>query len=143
MSKKYYTMKNGGLYEHHFEGQDRNTFYGAHTDSTLTALLNSTPSSVKIFNTLNYEGSQSKIDVYAVGTANDGTILSDIQPYNIAAKDGWYVEYLITDKQTGTLNEFIEKEGKWFNYIRGTATDIKTSEFSFQGLGKISNNPQL
>jgi len=143
VSKKYYTMKNGGLYEHHFESQDRNTFYGAYADSTLTALLNQEPSSVKIFNTLNYEGSQSKIDVFSSGTANDGTTLSDIKPYNIAAKDGWYVENLITDKQSGTLNEFIEKEGKWFNYIRGATTGVKTSEFSFQGLGKISNNPQL
>jgi hypothetical protein len=136
-------MKNGGLYEHHFEDQDRNTFYGTYADSTLTTLLNQEPSSVKIFNTLNYEGSQSKIDVFSSGTANDGTVLSDIKPYNITAKDGWYVESLITDKQSGTLNEFIEKEGKWFNYIRGAATGVKTSEFSFQGLGKISNNPQL
>ena len=143
VSKKYYTMKNGGLYEHHFEDQDRNTFYGTYADSTITTLLNSTPSSVKIFNTLNYEGSQSKIDVFSSGIANDGTVLSDIKPYNITAKDGWYVESLVTDKQSGTLNEFIEKEGKWFNYIRGAATGVKTSEFSFQGLGKISNNPQL
>ena len=141
MSKKYYTMKDGGLYQHHYEGQNRNTFYGVYNESTLTAILNADPSIVKIFNTLNYEGSQSKIDVYAVGTANDGTTLNDIQPYNTTAKDGWYIDYIKTDKQEGTLSEFIEKEGKWFNYIRGTATDIKTSEFSFQGIGRISNNP--
>jgi hypothetical protein len=141
MSKKYYTMKDGGLYQHHYEGQDRNTFYGVYNESTLTAILNADPSIVKIFNTLNYEGSQSKIDVYAVGTANDGTTLNDIQPYNTTAKNGWYIDYIKTDKQEGTLSEFIEKEGKWFNYIRGTATDIKTSEFSFQGIGRISNNP--
>jgi hypothetical protein len=142
MSKKYYTMKNGGLYEHHVDSVDRNTFYGTYTPSTVTALLNANPSLVKIFNTLNYEGSQSKIDQYATGTANDGSVLSDAQPYNLQSNiDGWYVDYIITDKQSGTLNEFIEKEGKWFNYIRGAETKIKTSEFSFQGLGKFIATP--
>ena len=42
-----------------------------------------------------------------------------------------------TDKQLGTLSEFIEKEGKWFNYIRGDVNDIKTADFSFQGLGEV------
>ena len=142
MSKKYYTMKDGGLYEHHVDSVDRNTFYGAYTASTVTALLNANPSLVKIFNTLNYEGSQSKIDQYATGTANDGSVLSDAQPYNLQSNiDGWYVDYIITDKQSGTLSEFIEKEGKWFNYIRGAETKIKTSEFSFQGLGKFIATP--
>jgi len=39
------------------------------------------------------------------------------------------------------VSEFIEKEGKWFNYIKGIdvaeSLDIKTDEFSFQGIGKI------
>ena len=136
-------MKDGALYEHYVETVDRNTFYGTYAESTLTALLNAEPSLIKIFNTLNYEGSQSKVNQYITSTANDGTVLSDLSPYNITSKNGWHVDYVITDKQEGTLKEFVEKEGKWFNYIRGAVTDIKTSEFSFQGLGKISNNPQL
>ena len=46
-----------------------------------------------------------------------------------------------TDKQEGTLNEFIEKEGKWFNYIKGDSTTINnldSQEFSVQGVGKPS-----
>jgi hypothetical protein len=58
-------------------------------------------------------------------------------PYKLKQKDGWFVEHLKTDKQEGTIKEFIEKEGKWFNYIRGNVTDIKTSDFSFQGLGMV------
>ena len=137
VSKQYYTMSNGGLWQHHSENVDRNKFYGTGSESTLTAVLNDIPSSVKIFNTLNYEGSQSKIQQYNSTTDSDGNTIYDIKPYNTAAKDGWYVDYLITDKQEGTIKEFVEKEGKWFNYIRGNTEDIKTADFSFQGLGTV------
>ena len=60
--------------------------------------------------------------------------------YNLKPdKSGWYIESIQTDKQKGSVNEFIEKEGKWFNYIRGNVNDIKTSDLSFQGLGIIKN----
>ena len=48
-------------------------------------------------------------------------------------------DFIRTNKQEGSLNEFIDKECKWFNYIKGNpitqTIDIKTEEFSFQGLG--------
>ena len=131
MSKKYYTMNEGKLFEHHSNNVNRNQFYGVDGHSTVTTVLNQAPSTIKTFNTLNYEGSQSKILKYH--TAYE----ESVTPYNLEAKDGWYVEYLKTDKQEGTVKEFIEKEGKWFNYIRGNVTDIKTAAFSFQGLGII------
>ena len=47
----------------------------------------------------------------------------------------------------GSLNEFIEKEGKWFNYIKGVDSDI-TSEtdfgaFDIQGIGSTNNTGLL
>ena len=45
---------------------------------------------------------------------------------------------MITDMQTGTLKEFIEKEGKWFNYLHGeetTLANLDSREFSYQGIG--------
>jgi len=63
--------------------------------------------------------------------------------YNLNAKDGWYVGSITTDKQSGSIKEFVEKEGKWFNYIKGTGiTDTtlpSTADLSFQGLGIVSN----
>ena len=44
------------------------------------------------------------------------------QFYNITAKDGWYVDKVTTDIQEGSIDEFIKKEGKWFNFIRGVDT---------------------
>jgi hypothetical protein len=64
--------------------------------------------------------------------------MNDLEYYNIDGKTGWYVDNITTDKQTGNVNEFIEKEGKWFNKINGdttTETNLDTSEFSVQGIG--------
>ena len=135
ISKDYYTVKNGQLWKHH-SNDTRNKFYGNNVvESTITTVLNAEPSLIKIFNTLNYEGSQSKVDLW---TTDSDTSLSNAEIYNLAAKNGWYVESIITDKQEGSVKEFIEKEGKWFNYIKGDSGDIKTSALSFQGLGIVS-----
>ena len=43
--------------------------------------------------------------------------------------------------RSGNVLKFVEKEGKWFNYIQGTQTtlsNLDTSEFSVQGLGSGS-----
>ena len=69
----------------------------------------------------------------------DTNHIETLKPYNKIGKAGWYVDTIKTDKQLGTLSEFIEKEGKWFNYIRGDINDIKTADFSFQGLGTVAS----
>ena len=131
---QYYTMNFGQLWKHHQEFEldgttvvDRNTFYGVFEDSSVTPVLNTQPEVVKNFNTLNYEGSQSRVDEH----------LTDGQYYNLQEEKGWYVLDIHTDKQEGTLNEFIEKEGKWFNYIKGKTLKVDTAAFNFQGLGIV------
>ena len=145
VSRNFFTMQNGQLWQHH-SNEIRNWFYGV-TDtngnpeieeSSITAIFNTDPSLVKIFNTLNYEGSQSKVDKFKTDNST-GTTLSNISTYNLTDKLGWYVDSINTDKQSGFLNEFMEKEGKWFNYIKGDNNDIKTSDLSFQGLGIVKN----
>ena len=139
LSKEYFTINNGQLWQHYREFDDsgeiipRNSFYNTIVESSITAVLNTQPSLVKIFNTLNYEGSQSKINKY-----DENYSAVTLQNYNITSKDGWYVESIITNKQEGSISEFIEKEGKWFNYIRGREQDVKPADLSFQGLGIIS-----
>ena len=127
----YYTMLNGKLWQHHNPGTNRNTFYNTFSNSSINVLLNDGPGSVKSFHTLDYEGSQSKIDLN----------VGDNEYYNLTAKDGWYVGHIETDKQKGSLNEFIEKEGKWFNYIKGIDSDISVDTdfgaFDVQGIGML------
>ena len=138
----YYSIYGGELYSH--DNSVRNTFYGSgyryNSDSTsnfepstITAVINDTAQLVKSFKTLNYEGTQAKIDANATDT--------DQLLYNITGKTGWYVSSITTDKQTGFVPEFIEKEGKWFNYIKGEETtklNLDSKEFNIQGIGVVT-----
>jgi len=138
----YYSFKDGELWKHHVDTIldnanneifiPRNTFYGLPpTNSSVKVILNDAPSTVKSFHTINYEGSQSKVNqllTYNTYDPNswDGSnynvvtnTYSDNQYYNDQPKDGWYVQSVRTNQEEGSLNEFIEKEGKWFNFIKG------------------------
>ena len=112
-SNNYYTFNEGRIWKHDlqldFNGDDvnRNTFYNNLEPSTITSVLNTDPGVIKSYNTLNYEGTEN-----------------------------WIGESVITDQQSGTVGEFIEKEGKWFNYIRGEANVIDLQAFNFQGIGE-------
>ena len=138
---------NNKIWKHHTNSSYNNFYAKTPTtteQSSVTVILNDEPSIVKNFMTLNYEGTQSKIHQNYADTNNY---------YNIGAADieGWYAETITTDKQTGSLNEFIEKEGKWFNFIKGDTTyytsasdnNLDTEEFTVQGLGKITAHDTL
>ena len=147
-ANNYYTFMGGVVYKHHDPDEDRNTFYGDYSDSTFNVLLNDEPSLVKTYNTLNYEGSQSRVNQFIDYTI-DGTLYVDSDYHNLEPKLGWYVNYINTNMQDGGVPEFINKEDKWFNYIQGTELNINgagqitstldPSEFNFQGLGTVSN----
>jgi hypothetical protein len=122
---------------------DRNTFYDTFTNSGLNVMLNDMPSSIKSYHTLEYEGSQSRVLNYStvsvVNEFGNTVTLSDAEAYNLTAKNGWYVDNVKTNKQEGSLREFIEKEGKWFNYIKGIYSTVgETTDFgslNIQGIG--------
>ena len=165
-ANEYYTYKEGNLWKHHVEQVDsstgleinRNTFYGDFTPSSFKVLINDSPGVIKTFHTINYEGTQSKIDELrnydtidvATGVVRD-TIYND-EYYNVDAKEGWYVKNIITDLEEGAVPEFIKKEGKWFNYIRGKegssvnstvmtnniAGGFGNADFSFQGIARAT-----
>ncbi len=239
-ANNYYTILGGKLYKHYVETVDRNTFYDAFTNSSLDVILNDIPSSIKSYHTLEYEGSQSRVEgiktvnitgiEHSFGSSVDGryaffeidemnTMLNagwhesiiDIKQYrddtlvyegkarlwdntssnsltspsggptkghlrrnsgatsnlsnsnagdfevgdvvttqsqedsvdhfNSTPTSGWYVSNIKTNKEKGSLLEFIEKEGKWFNYIKGLESQIDETtdfgSFDIQGLGII------
>jgi hypothetical protein len=158
MGNDYYTFKNGNLWRHHEEDPtfDRNTFYDPidwvngdnYTSSSVEVVLNDSPSSIKDFHTLNYEGSQSKVQKFI--NAVDGTLSLPYQPtttytdqsyHNLSDKLGWHVDNVYTDKEEGYISEFLEKEGKWYNNINRTIDTTldkaDTSDFTFQGIGTV------
>tara|TARA_R110002049_G_scaffold114318_1_gene265469 strand:- start:3841 stop:9480 length:5640 start_codon:yes stop_codon:yes gene_type:complete len=131
LNNKYFTFKAGDIYQH-YNNDTRNKFYSVDYDSTICVTFNDLPSSIKNFGSLSYEGSQARI------VANT----TDQEYYNQVAVDGWYAESISTDLETGFVPEFKEKEGKWFNYIRGnkdnTLENLDVRQFSTQGIGTPS-----
>ena len=122
----------------------RNNFYKLQSHSMVRTLFNGDQGTVKRFKALNYEGSQGKSLVNASDNYSlhlNGTTVNVGQVYsNNHAKLGWEVAEIKTDLQDGSIKEFVDKENKWFNYIRGFedagfGDDVDTSEFSAQGLG--------
>ena len=157
INNDYYTFNDGELWKHH-SNDTRNNFYGVQYYSDITVMLNDQPESIKSFNTINYEGSQAKITQHKLTTnttdaAGNNVSQADGKYYNLNAKTGWYVESFETNEQSATVHEFVEKEGKWFNYVRGVATthvndavdlsvtssNLDQKEFSVQGIGVPSN----
>ena len=151
LAGKYYTFNKGNAWNHH-TNQSHNTFYNVHTPSHVTTVFNTDPKSIKNFQTLNYEGSASRVDqLIEYINPNDNILYTDPDYHNLESNEaGWYVENIHTDMQDGSLNEFIEKEGKWFNYIKGKEIPISSTgkvtsnfdydpnEFSWQGIGLSS-----
>ena len=142
IDKKYITFKGGLPYEH-YTNSLRNYFYGELHDSMVEVLLNQSPSTIKSFNTLSYEGSQGKISTWSmvdgINNASTQNVHGGIQ--------GWQVDPLIgivTDQDKGSISEFKEKEGKWFSSIMGAGgfSPIKSdmpASFNFQGLGEVGS----
>ena len=133
---------------------NQNTFYGEFTDTSFKVIFNDSKSAIKSFHTINYEGSQARVNQYTGSTEIDATGNQVITPgytnvndgeyYNLNNKYGWYVDSFNTDMQTANVPEFINKENKWFNKIKGLATNLDyvinhTSDFSIQGLGVPTN----
>jgi len=107
IQNKYFTFKNGHIYEHHV-GSVCN-FYGSKVTPYVEVILNEAPANMKNFRTLNYEG--------------DG---------------GWTCPSIVTDQQDGAVDSFVNKENKYFNYIRGkgeTVSDIDFKALNVQGIG--------
>ena len=137
LNNDYYTFKHGDLYIHNSENVNKNYFYDEQYDSSIQVLYNQDSEIVKSFQTLNYEGTQSRI-------IED---LNDNEYYDNIDLPGWYASYMYTDLQEGEMHGFKSKEGKWFSKIQGqttewvddgTAGNIDTSEFSYQGIDELS-----
>ena len=148
MGNGYYTFDRGNLYIHYSEDQDRNTFYNTYHESTINVVLNDQPGLVKMFNTLNYEGSQSRIKQFVSQTLTlspqPTTTYNDQEIYNLSDKDGWYVCNIFTDMEEGSVYEFLNHENKWFNNVNRlidiNLSEADTSDFTFQGLGTVKDS---
>jgi hypothetical protein len=116
MNSYFYTFKNGELYRHN-SNEDRNTFYGSFTPTSITSVFNPDVAIVKNFKTISIDGD-----------------------------DSWSCN-VITDLGTGSIDKdwFELKEGNWFAYIRRndigspviSSNDLRMR--SVQGVGTVSS----
>ena len=134
LSKKYFTIKEGRLYAHGELASSYNNFYDVAYNSTITTIFNDVSDVVKTFRTIAYEGTQSKVEAQSTGGL-------DAENWNLLPKDGWACSSISTDIESGLISEFIKKEGKWFNYIKGNSLQIE--DLSFQGLGVALSSVQV
>ena len=94
--------------------------------TSVTFIFNDAANEIKNFNTLNYEGSTSRI--YEDDTGEENQLITN----------GWYTNYIETDLESAEVVNFKDKEGKWFNNITGiskTESNIDIKDFTSQGLG--------
>ncbi len=173
VSGNYYTTFGSSIYKHHVDVKadgstvNRNTFYDLnYVNSTINAIFNDAPGSIKNFKTLNYEGSEGKkISFNQLSTVSpSGVTVNNLTSDGFDALDGlnssvpyiaterkpvttgWGFESIITDLQSGSAIYVKEKEGKWFSDIAGdfnvtNISSIDESEFNVQGLGTASVQP--
>ena len=151
LSNDYYTFKNSKMHLHHVNSKLHNNFYEIQQKSTITPIFNDSSGTVKHFDTVSYEGTQSKVVKFTDEIVN-GVTYNDGEYYNAFAKNGWYIESIVTDLQEGHIDEFIDKENKWFNYIKGISTihtnladgdvtsNLDFNEINMQGIGELSGN---
>ena len=127
LNNTYYTFSSGKLWEHNNETVNRNTFYGATAaESYIEPILNDSPSTIKTFNNISYEGSTGweldfmQTDISSVGNepalenfslltlqlsgaANNSIITGEQSVY---AKSGQNVQWAITAKPKNSDFEF-------------------------------------
>ena len=128
LNNKYFSIKDGEIWVH--TNETRNDFYGAGSvNSSITLLINDAAETIKGFKTLNYSGSRSRIY-----TNNYSEESSTFTP-------GWFADYINTDTQEGFVKEFTKKENRYYNNIKGVATNLAnldSQEFSVQGIGQYT-----
>ena len=152
ITDRYYSINDNTIWRHHSDTAFRNNFYNSQYESNVEIIFNTQPGSVKAFKAINYEGSQAKVNQFTQQSATDATgntaTYTDNEYYNLSSKNGWHVDSIQTDLEKGFIGEFIDKENKWYNYIRGSNTSLTTSsdynqfeKLAVQGIGFPLVNP--
>ncbi|OUW03054.1 MAG: hypothetical protein CBD16_03625 [Betaproteobacteria bacterium TMED156] len=117
------------------------TYSGSGTGATVDIVVSSGIITAVTINTQGSGYTDGEV-LTIVGGNNNATITirvdGDSEFYNRNAVNGWWVNDMTSDLQEGIITRFKEKEGKWFNNIRGLETtdaNLDVKEFSVQGLG--------
>ena len=117
LGSNYYSVKNGKLWKHYSNSVSRNNLYGVQYDSSIEFVFNPSPSTSKVFKTVNYEGSNGW-EIPSFNAARSFELNDTAKPV-LSYDDGAY-----TDPTYGvTLHAgFDKKEGKYYaNLVNSSA----------------------
>lgn len=109
----FYTFKNSNIWKH-YSTTNYNSFYGTQQPSKVQLVMNNEASIIKVFNTLNYEGTTGW-SAENIKTELDDTSYTDIGA-DIAAYDNSYDYDLVGG------NIFNKKQNKYYAFIKNTST---------------------
>lgn len=126
LNNKYYTFRRGVIWEHNVPDVARNTFYDASQDSIVDVVFNDSPSDIKNFKTIGYEGTESQWAA-TISTDQESTV-----------SDSSTIPVTRTPSGTVEEGEFVTRQGKHFAYIRGNSEDVTNLDLNrldVQGLG--------
>lgn len=113
LNKKLYTFKTNNLWEH-YKNASYNKFYNESQPSSITIVANESPSIVKNFNTINYEGT------------DDWSMESSITDLNMTARP---ILISTTSVADGVIPvSFIKKEDKYYAHLRNNTTVTAKNE---------------
>jgi len=113
LKNNYYTVSNSELYRH-YSNSIRNQFYGVDNDSNITFVFNASPSIVKNFKTINYEGDNGW-QVNLLESDRQGGYFDQAKPIKS------YDEGLYTENGIPYRVGFTVKENKYFaNLVNNT-----------------------
>jgi hypothetical protein len=108
LNNVYYTYNNGELWQNDSNNVPHNNFFSTQYTSKIQLEVNDDPSVIKKYRTLGYEGTK-----------------------------GWKAN-IVTDQEKSSNLSFIEKENKYFSYIKGEEKNydnLDLKSFNLQGLG--------
>lgn len=118
MNNKFFSFKNGELYEHHSNEVGRNTYYGVKSPSKISIMVNDHPSEIK--------------EVQAISLEGNTTWEALIRAYISNSDD--YLESSVKDV------EFVKKEGIWYAYARRSEDATTYDSKATYGIGRVYSN---
>ena len=108
LTSTFFSTNAGKLYSH-YGNSNYGEFYDIENDSDVTVVLNSSPSTVKVFKTVNYEGGTDWTVSSIVASSGD-IALAPISKYSLPSN--------LTDSESEMFsNKFKRKENKYFANI--------------------------
>lgn len=119
LNNKFYSFSQGQLYEHYDESNPvRNNFYGVDYDSEVILMINQGPSDIKVMKTVSLEGNK---------------------PWKAVIKSYLNNETTSVTQSTINLSEYVNKEGKFYGYVRRNELTGDFTAKSIYGLGEVES----